>query len=832
MTTDEKNRAEKLKDKAESMLSMTDSQPEDLTVEEVKALLHDLRVHQVELELQNEELRRTQVELQEASNNYARLFESAPVGYLTVDHSGRIIQVNNTFAEMVQIDAYKLVRASFFDLLHEKDRAEFIATFRAFYKKPENKSKDIRIVKKGGEAFSARLEGRFHRSGESEGENDGDHDRLLLIVSDITQTKEAELEIKRQKNILQTILDGLTDIVALQKPDHTIISYNKAGYEQLGQPPWRVIGRKCFELIGRNMPCDDCATARALASRQAEAIEKYIPELDRWFQVRAIPVFDNGHGITMIVEQLQDIDQRKTVELALRENEKRYRSLVENSLQGVVVAKNNPVRIIFANQTMFDITGYTPAELTGFGPEQMADLIHPDDRELFFKNFRRRLAGEYIPPRHEYRIRHKTDGARWIELFSSLIDYEGEPASQTVMIDITERKQAEEEHRKLEYELRHAQKMEAVGTLAGGIAHDFNNLLQAISGYTEIIMLDKREADPDFRNLSAIQKATGRAAQLVRQMLLFGRKVEADRKSTDINNEIEQARGILERTIPKMIDIETRSGSRLWSVMADPIQIEQVLLNLGGNAADAMPQGGKIVIESDNIIVDENEPGDIFGIIPGKYVRITFSDTGCGMDKEVLEHIFEPFFTTKDIGKGTGLGLASVYGIVKSHRGFINCYSEPGSGTVFKIYLPARESGEDRVDGHAGTVSQRGTETILLVDDEHAIRDFAARSLQMHGYTVIQAAGGEEALRVYAEKGDHINLVILDIGMPGMGGHACFKELVKRNPHAVVLFSSGYSPNGSTKDLLQSGAAGFIGKPYQMNEMLSYVRSILDEKTK
>ena len=233
--------------------------------------------------------------------------------------------------------------------------------------------------------------------------------------------------------------------------------------------------------------------------------------------------------------------------------------------------------------------------------------------------------------------------------------------------------------------------MEAVGTLAGGISHDFNNLLQAIDGYTQLLLLDKDEDDPECPSLQAIENACDRAAQLVRQLLLFSRKSVTDRKPLDINQEVEQTRRILERTIPKMIDIEVHTGGRLWTVMADPVQIEQIFLNLGSNAADAMPEGGKLVIETENVILDDEFAIGHWGQSQENMRSCTISDTGCGMDKETIKHIFEPFYTTKEIGKGTGLGLASVYGIVKSHDGYISCYSEPGLGATFKIYLPAME---------------------------------------------------------------------------------------------------------------------------------------------
>ncbi|MBU2550988.1 MAG: response regulator [Proteobacteria bacterium] len=434
----------------------------------------------------------------------------------------------------------------------------------------------------------------------------------------------------------------------------------------------------------------------------------------------------------------------------------------------------------------------------------------------------------------EYKIKNQNSGELTaVQSIAELVcDASGHPVKVIgVLHDITDSKNKEEERIKLQTQLQQAQKMESVGTLAGGIAHDFNNLLQAINGYTQLLLMEKSKKDPDRPKLKEIEKAGSRAAQLVRQLLLFSRKAEADRRPIDLNEEVEQARRLLERTIPRMIDITLHLGADLWTVLADPVQMEQALLNLGSNAADAMPDGGGLVIETQNITLDEEYTSSHMGAQPGRYVLLSFSDTGHGMDKETMGKIFDPFFTTKEFGKGTGLGLASVYGIVKGHGGYIMCYSESGQGTTFKIYLPAMEqdekgeSEEEQEDRLTG-----GTETILLVDDEAPIRDFASHVLQHFGYRTMTASDGREAVKIYTDKKDEIDLIILDIGMPVMGGHQCLVELRKVNPSARVLMASGYSINGHARKAIESGAMGFISKPYQLNELITRVRAALDEK--
>ena len=427
----------------------------------------------------------------------------------------------------------------------------------------------------------------------------------------------------------------------------------------------------------------------------------------------------------------------------------------------------------------------------------------------------------------------KDDRKIYIEYRNRLITPgEGEPYITGIGRNVTERILAEREIKKLNKQMLQAQKMEAVGTLAGGIAHDFNNLLQGILGYTQILLLSRDESDPDTTRLEEIEKATQRARELTQQLLAFSRKVETKPRPVDLNQEVEQVRKLLERTIPKMITMELHLEERLDVIHADPAQLEQVMMNLGVNARDAMPDGGRLVFETENLTLDEEYCETHLGARPGRYVLLSISDTGHGMNRETLEHIFEPFFTTKEVGKGTGLGLAMVYGIIKSHGGYIMCYSEPGEGTTFKIYLPVREGDQPAPETETKSVAampEGGSETILLVDDEGILRDIGKTILEQFGYTVLLAPDGETALEVYRENLEDISLVILDLIMPGMGGKRCLEEILKQDPQAKVVIASGYSINGRPKEALDRGARAFVKKPYEVTQMLREVRKVLDQ---
>ena len=388
-----------------------------------------------------------------------------------------------------------------------------------------------------------------------------------------------------------------------------------------------------------------------------------------------------------------------------------------------------------------------------------------------------------------------------------------------------------EEKEKLETQLLQAQKMEAIGTLAGGIAHDFNNILQAISGYVQLLLMKKEIKDTNRLYLNQIDKSSRKAAELTKQLLIFSRKVESKLIPLNLNQEIIEVYKLFQRTISKMIDIELDLAENLKLINADSVQLEQIMMNLGVNARDAMPDGGKLTFETKNVVLDQVYCRTHVDIVPGEYVELKISDTGYGMDREILEHIFEPFYTTKETGKGTGLGLAIVYGLVESHGGHIMCYSKPGQGTIFNIHFPALSIGEAEQEQvfEEETVIRGGHETVLIVDDEKALRDQSRDMLNKYGYTTITAESGEKAIEIYEKEKDRIDLVILDIGMPGIGGYKCLEQLIKIDPEIKVIVASGYATSGKVEELLKSGAAGFIDKPYRLTDMLKKVREFLDQ---
>jgi len=513
---------------------------------------------------------------------------------------------------------------------------------------------------------------------------------------------------------------------------------------------------------------------------------------------------------------IRDVAARRRSE----EAQKRLATAVEQVAEAIVITDKQGT-IQYVNPAFERITGYSKEEAVG---QNLRFLTSGEHERKFYEQMWDTIQGGHVWSGQL--VNRRKDGHIYHEeaTISPVRDASGKIVNfVAVKRDITE-------HLELSKQLLQAQKMEAVGTLAGGVAHDFNNVLQVALGYSELILGDEGLPQLYRADLQKINESSRRGADLVRRLLTFSRKTEVKPLPLNLNRRIIEVRKMLERTIPKMIDIQLFLDEEPTTINADPTQVDQILMNLAVNARDAMPEGGKLVFETENVVLDEEYALSHLNAKPGHYVLLSIGDTGTGMDKDTLDHIFEPFYTTKETGKGTGLGLAMVYGIVQQHGGHIRCYSEPGEGTAFKIYFPALVSDEEPEKKIARPMPQGGSETILLVDDEDMIRDLCSRILTKAGYNVITAFNGKEALELYRERRGKISLVILDLIMPEMGGKQCLQELLQIDASVRVIIASGYSARGPTKDALAAGARGFVNKPYDIRQVLEVVRSVLDDK--
>lgn len=514
-------------------------------------------------------------------------------------------------------------------------------------------------------------------------------------------------------------------------------------------------------------------------------------------------------------QKLRDeIAVRERSERALRESEEKYRLLVENANDAIFIIQDD--RVTFPNPKARQLSKEMNLAIDR---QPFFDFVHPDDKTRVIDWYERRLKNREVESTCTFKLMDRFGKQHWIELNAVMIDWEKKVAALNFLKDITAQKE-------LEIQFWQSQRMESIGTLAGGIAHDFNNLLMGIQGNTSVMLLDVDANHPLHENLKSIQRCVKSGANLTQQLLGFARGGKYVVKPTHMNEVIDRTAHIFARS-RREINIHRRCNKDTWMANVDVGQIEQVLLNLYINAWQAMPSGGDLYLETGNIRLDEGY-GDTkpFRVKPGRYVKVSVTDTGIGMDEKIQQRIFEPFFTTKAVGQGTGLGLASAYGIIKNHGGIITCYSKVGLGTTFNIYLPAHAQ-QGPQSAAAIQEALAGTETILLVDDEKVIIEVGRRMMESLGYVVVAAGSGSEALNLYRQRHEDIDLIILDMIMPHMGGKEVFNDIKRINPQAKVLLSSGYSLNARALEIMAQGCAGFIQKPFDTVELSRKIREVL-----
>jgi len=541
-------------------------------------------------------------------------------------------------------------------------------------------------------------------------------------------------------------------------------------------------------------------------------------------------LIENLAALRQQVKELQALERKHArAEEALRESEERFRQIYDETPIGYHELDTRG-RIVRVNRTELEMLGYPVEEMLGqpvwkFVLEEettrhviMAKIAGDVSFHETFERTYRRKDGTTLPVLVKDRV-IRDKGGRIIGIRSTVED-------------ITERRRSEEALRKSEEQLRQWQKVEAIGRLAGGIAHDFNNLLMTIKGCSEILLQECDAQDPRREEAEEIQKAAERATSLTRQLLAFGRRQILQPQVLDLNKVVTNMNKMLQRVIGEDIQLLTVLEPKLRPVKVDPGQIEQVIMNLAVNARDAMPRGGRLTIETANVFLDEDYAQRHVSVKPGSYVMLAVSDNGCGMDQETQSHLFEPFFTTKEKGKGTGLGLSTVYGIVKQSGGNIWAYSELGRGTTFKIYLPmvTQAVKEKYARTERRRISARGAETILLVEDEKAVRMMIRKTLQSKGYTVLEAQHGREALDICEHYSRPIHLMVTDVVMPQMSGKELAEQLAPNRPEMKILYMSGYPDNSIVQHGVLEPGTEFLQKPFALNTLEAKVRELLDAR--
>jgi PAS domain S-box-containing protein len=622
-----------------------------------------------------------------------------------------------------------------------------------------------------------------------------------------------QAETVEKARLLNTIFDAIPDVLGVQDRERRILRFNAAGYDFVGRQPHEVIGQSCFKLIDQSAPCDVCPAKIAVETRAPARVEKYLDDRQCWFDMRAYPILDDDGEVVRVVEHLRDITEIKKAEATIRESEAKYRALVENANEAIFILQEGVFK--FPNPRAIEMADKLKLRI----PDQpFHTYLHPDDRQMLLDRNVKRIKGEPLSDTCHFRIVTDDKVIVWMELNSALIQWEGKPATLNFMRDITRQK-------KLENQFNEAQRMESLGTLAGGIAHDFNNLLMGIQGNVSLLYIDGEEDDALCAKLRSIEECVESGSQLTKQLLGFARGGKYVVKPLDPNQLVRSSVDLFGRT-HKALKMHGSFVKEIWTVEADQGQLEQVLMNLYLNAYQAMGEGGDIYVKTDNHEITE-KAAHPYGVPAGRYVCISVTDTGVGMDKDTQQRIFEPFFTTKEIGRGTGLGLASVFGIVKNHNGFITVESDLGQGSTFYIYLPASERAVSEGTKAAQHILP-GNETILLVDDEDYIIEVGRLMLEGLGYRILTANCGRAGMEMFATHRGEIDLVILDMIMPDVGGSEVFDHIRKLRPNVKILLSSGYNMDFQASSLLGQGCNGFIQKPFNLKAFSAKIREILD----
>ena len=781
------------------------------------------------------ELQQEKAALQESEEKYRSLVENGLEG-VYIYRGDRFLFVNPQISQMTGYSQDELMKMCIWDLVAPEDRERLKGYGRERAKgKPAPTRYEAKVLRKDGQTIVCEFAiSTIMFQGEL---------AIQGSVRDITERKRIEEEIRQERDKLKGILAAIGDGLCIITENHKIIHANEVLKEIVGKT--KLEGQFCYRsFFERKTPCTDCPLQKAIENKRIERTEFTYPN-GRTVESTFSPLkLTNGEMAT--IQIIKDVTEQRRL---IREIEERrlYLEKLIAAAPDAIVTLDDQQHIIEWNPGAERLFGYKRDEALG---QHLDHLIGKDDSFDEANNLTKvAMAGKSIPPTETVRYRKDGSPIDVIVTGAPIIINDKVVGVIAIYTDFSERK-------KLEAQLRQVQKMEAVGTLASGIAHDFNNLLGGILGYTSLLKMNLSKDDENYEYVDLIEKAGERAAELTSQLLAFSRRGKYEIQPLNLNHCVNNVIKLLNRTIDKNIEITTDLDKELPVVKGDPGQLEQAIMNICINAVQAMSvpnqdsetlpssAGGTLHIETKVVHLDEEYVRSHLGAKSGDYVLLSITDTGCGMDEETKAKIFEPFFTTKEPGKGTGLGMAMVYGIVKNHGGYISVYSEIGEGSTIKIYLPIANETTDTEQKPQERKPLTGKETILVIDDEEVIRKVLKNMLEKLGYTVILAANGKEGTEIYrsyysssgngngrteGNKNGSIDLVIVDMIMPKMGGRKTYHELKKINPNVKVLLASGYTQNGTAQQILDEGVQGFVHKPFSITELSEKVRKVLEE---
>ena len=799
-------------------------------------------------------------ELQESEYFYQDLVEHSHDLICVHDLKGKILYVNQGAAELFGYDKSSILLKNLKDFLVPEVRHEFETYLSTIQR--DGMAKGLMLVQTGtGEKRFLEYQNTLRAEGLP-------FPIVRGMAHDITKRKQSEETLLKVTREWRTTFDSISDSVCLLDLDGKILRCNKAMKNFVGKPFHEIVNHSCWEIIlGATTPIENCPI---LHMRETLHRETVVLSLNgRWFHVAVDPILDETGSLVGAVSNISDITEQKQTEEEIRRNydiQTVINSFLRLSLENLSLEKTleQALNLIisipwltFESKGALFLVEDTSPTLVMKTQNGLSEPLHKEcakipfgkclcgqaalKQEMIFTdclNEQHEISYEGMAPHGHYctPILYGGETLGVINLYVKE-GHQRHPREQdfltaiaNVLAGIIHQKRREKEFASLQEQVRQLQKMEAIGQLAGGIAHDFNNLLTVIRGYTDMLLSSIDPKNPLYPDTLEIKNASEKAESLTRQLLAFSRRQVLQPKILDLNTLISNMNKMVRRLIGENIELGTQLPEGLEKVKADPGQLEQVIINLAINARDAMPSGGKLIIETASVDLDENYARSHVGVTPGRYLMLSVSDTGVGIPPEIREHIFEPFFTTKEKGKGTGLGLSTVYGIVKQSGGSIWLYSELGHGTTFKIYLPRVEEEVESIE--AEDIPQKsldGAETILVVEDEEVVRRIAVTILQKRGYHILEATNGEEALHLAQNLTNQpIHLMVTDVVMPKMSGPELVKHLILLHPETKVICMSGYTDSAIIhREILKPGMT-YLQKPFTTEALARKVREVLD----
>ena len=655
---------------------------------------------------------------------------------------------------------------------------------------------------------------------------------LAAAVVPKPETGSAEDPFFKDYNFLRTLMDSLPDYIYVKDAQSRFVFSNNAHLKALGAKDlFEVVGKTDFDFFPLELAqqyYDNEQMVMASGQPLLDKIEYSIDPAGRkvWLMTFKAPLRDSTGQVVGLIGASRDISELRRAETALRASEERFRQIFENSRDVAFKLNLDTSSYEYISPSVLHVSGFHPEEIIALGPEAVLRGVHPEDRERVRAHRENLIAGISAggaSPTVEYRLRYRSGQYRWVSKSSTVLrDPETEGLSEVGTIrDITERKKAEEA-------LLSASRMEATATLAGGIAHTFNNLMVGVLGNAELLQMHFSEDPKAIRMLSTIAKSARQAGELAQHMLAFSLGGKYQPTLLNLNDTIHETLHLEERSFPSNIEVEQSLDSDLWNVMADPVQMAQILINLTHNAVEALEGGGCVRVTTTNTLIDEDFARRHDGLEPGRYICLTVEDNGRGMSPENAAKVFEPFFTTKV--QGRGLGLAAVYGIVKNHGGHVAVTSEEGKGACFRVYLAATSASQPqslKASQPLLPVRATGNETVLLVDDEEMVIGVTQQVLKRLGYRVIAARNGLEAIEIARSYDGAIDIAVLDLGMPGMGGAEAFPLLKEARPDLKVIITSGYELDETARRVLEAGASAFVQKPFPASVLSARIHEAL-----